>query len=158
VLGVTARLLGAGSGVAEEAAQETMTALVDALPRFRGESTITYFATRIAVRTALQMDRRDRARTRRETAVGEPPPPGVPSPAEDVMATRRREAMRELLSRIPAEQAEALALFVVVGLSLEEIGQVMNVPVNTVRSRIRRGKEDLRRRIDRSPNLKELLG
>ena len=51
ILRVCRGVLGPGPD-AEDAAQESLVALVKALPGFRGESSIETFATRIALRTA----------------------------------------------------------------------------------------------------------
>lgn len=71
---------------------------------------------------------------------------------------RLKEALRELMSRIADEQAEAIALRVVLGWSLEEVARVTNTAANTVRSRIRLAKQALRAQIERDPALAALLG
>ena len=65
--------------------------------------------------------------------------------------------MRALLADLPEEQAEALALRVVLGWSLEEVARAYGIPTNTVRSRVRLAKEALRRRIEATPGLVEEL-
>jgi RNA polymerase sigma-70 factor (ECF subfamily) len=75
---------------------------------------------------------------------------------DDAVGSRRRELLRELLEDLPEEQAEALALRVVMGWSLEEVAQASGAPVNTVRSRVRLAKEALRQRIEALPGLAEL--
>jgi len=157
VLGVARRILGRQAPEAQEVCQEALIAVADALPRFRGESTIGYFATRVTVRLALQTTRSDRARKRREERVLADHRTPVPSPIDEAHSARRRAAMRKLLAKLPEEQAEALALQVVEGLSPSEIAQVTGVPVNTVRSRVRMAKDALRVRIDRNPEYRELL-
>jgi RNA polymerase sigma-70 factor (ECF subfamily) len=61
-----------------------------------------------------------------------------------------------LLEDLPEEQADVLALRVVLGLSLEEVAQATGAPLNTVRSRVRLAKEALRRRIESTPELADL--
>lgn len=80
--------------------------------------------------------------------------------AADLTAEQRRlrEVMRALLARIPAEQAEAIALRFVLGWSLEEVARVTEAPVNTVRSRVRLAKKALRAAIEGDPVLAEELG
>jgi RNA polymerase sigma-70 factor (ECF subfamily) len=65
--------------------------------------------------------------------------------------------MRELLAELPPEQAEALAMRVVLGWSLEEIAVQSRAPLNTVRSRLRLAKESLRKTIESQPWLHEAL-
>ena len=74
-----------------------------------------------------------------------------PSPTDDAEAGVRRALLRQLLGEIPVEQAEALAMRVVLGWSLDEIASQAGVPLNTVRSRLRLAKEALRRKIEAAP-------
>ena len=73
-------------------------------------------------------------------------------------AARRKEALRSLLEELPTEQAEAFAMRIVLGCSLEEIARESGAPLNTVRSRLRLAKERLRSRIESDPALRETLG
>lgn len=78
----------------------------------------------------------------------------------DASELGRRERSRiwqRLLDDLPDEQAETIALRVLLDYSLEETATTMGVPVNTVRSRIRLAREALRRRIDADPETLELL-
>jgi RNA polymerase sigma-70 factor (ECF subfamily) len=75
----------------------------------------------------------------------------------ELAASRRRAAFRNLLDDLPEEQAEALALRFMVGWSLAELAEATGAPLNTVRSRLRLGKEALRRRIEGDPALAEEL-
>ena len=68
-----------------------------------------------------------------------------------------REIARELLGQLPEAQAEALAMHLALGHSIEEVAAAVGAPGNTVRSRIRLAKEALRARIDGDPRLAELL-
>ena len=79
------------------------------------------------------------------------------TPHDDAIADRRKNAVRELLGVLPPEQAEALALRVALGWSLEEIAAASSTPLNTVRSRLRLAKEALRRKIESDPVLSEEL-
>jgi RNA polymerase sigma-70 factor (ECF subfamily) len=80
------------------------------------------------------------------------------TPSAELEAERRRRAIRELLVELPEEQAETLALRVMLGWSLEEVASATGAPVNTVRSRVRLAKEALRRRIEANPALADLRG
>lgn len=143
----------------DDVAQQSMIALVQALPGFRGECSPAHFANSIVTRFALAARRRDAKKaTRTDDAVEVD---GLfsetRSAVEQVLAERRRVAIRELLSLLPEAQAETLALRVVLGLSLSEVAAATQVPLNTVRSRIRLAKEALMERIEADPTLLELL-
>ena len=57
-------ILGAANPEVEDALQESMAALVAALPSFRGQCTVRHFASRVAIQTALRVRRRTRLRAR----------------------------------------------------------------------------------------------
>ncbi len=141
-------ILGAANPEVEDALQESMTALIAALPGFRGECTVRHFASRVAIQTALRMRRRTRLRTR-YVAVGADDALGdiaslELSPAEQSEAARRRAALRELLLELPEIHSEVLALHIVLGFTIEETAAALSVPINTVRSRLRRALSSLR--------------
>jgi RNA polymerase sigma factor (sigma-70 family) len=151
--------LGAGHADLDDAIQQSLIGFVQALPAFRGECDPSGYATVIAVRAALVVRRKtSTSRTRHDHAVEtDAVIAGHPSPGEDAAATQRREVLRDLLASIPSEQAEALAMRIVLGYSLEEIASQSGAPLNTVRSRLRLAKESLKRRIESDPNLVDAL-
>jgi RNA polymerase sigma-70 factor (ECF subfamily) len=143
----------------DDVAQQSMIALVQAMSTFRGECSPAHFANSIVARYALAARRRQTKReTRNDDAVDVD---GLFSDAQSavdhVLAERRRGAIRELLSTLPENQAETLALRVVLGMSLGEVAAATGVPLNTVRSRIRLAREALMSRIESNPTLLELL-
>jgi RNA polymerase sigma-70 factor (ECF subfamily) len=157
---VVAGVLGTTHAEFDDVAQQSLIAVLGALPSFRGECSPAGYASRIAFRVALRARRRrGREQTRLDTlARSTPPEPNAPSPVELNQAQRRRELLRDLLSRIPEEQAETLTLRVVLGWSLDEIAETTGAPTNTVRSRMRLAKEALRKSIECTPDLAEELG
>jgi len=157
---VAAGVLGARHAELDDAVQQSMIALVRALPAFRGECHPAGYASRITLRVALRVRRnfkRDAVRREQLELLGTAED-SAPSPSNDTVGSRRRELLRELLEVLPEEQAEALTLRVVMGWSLEEVARASGAPVNTVRSRVRLAKEALRARIDAHPALAELRG
>jgi RNA polymerase sigma-70 factor (ECF subfamily) len=157
---VTRVVLGPAHPDADDALQQSLIAFVQALPSFRGDCEPARFAARIAVRTALAARRRAVARQVRHDDLVDPDalPDWPEASAATAMAERRGALVRELLEGLPEEQAESLALRVVLGWTLDEVASAMGVPVNTVRSRVRLAKEAMRRRIQADPVLREMLG
>jgi RNA polymerase sigma-70 factor (ECF subfamily) len=155
---VAAGVLGANHPELDDAVQQSMIALVRALPAFRGDCHPAGYASRITLRVALRVRRNvKRDATRREALELLSPVDEHPATLNDgAVGARRRELLRELLEDLPEEQAEALALRVVMGWSLEEVARASGAPVNTVRSRVRLAKEALRQRIQALPSLAEL--
>jgi RNA polymerase sigma factor (sigma-70 family) len=152
-------LLGRAHPEVDDVAQQSMIALVQALPSFRGECTPGHFANSITTRFALAARRRQATRESRTDDGVEVD--GLFSDArsavDHVLSEKRRAAIRELLSTLPEAQAQTLALRVVLGLSLAEVAAATQVPLNTVRSRIRLAKEALMERIEADASLLELL-
>jgi RNA polymerase sigma-70 factor (ECF subfamily) len=145
----------------EDIIQETLVAFVQALPAFRGESSVVHYASRIAVRTAVAARKRRVARQNRTEALvsGESSiEQFAQSPGEEAWTARRRELLRALLDDLPEVQAETFALRIALGYSMQEVADATQAPVNTVRSRLRLAKEALRKRIERDPAFSELLG
>ncbi len=158
VLAVVRVILGSDNPDVPDVAQESLLAVKDALRSFRGEASLTQYARQIAVRTALAARRgrgaRDRLleRYRRESEV-------APADQDDdpVMRARRTAAFRGLLDDLPEEQAETFALRVVLDYSLDQVAEATGAPVNTVRSRVRLAREKLKQRIERDPELLDML-
>ncbi|HEY4016609.1 MAG TPA: RNA polymerase sigma factor [Polyangiaceae bacterium] len=159
MLRVVRSVLGARHPDVEDVAQDAVIQLLASLPAFRGESTVLYYAGRIALFTALG------SRKREETRVSRLDPEGPSeqladhagaSPLAEAIANRRREVLLRLLDELPKPMAEALALHFVLGYTVEEIAKAANVSVHTVWSRLRLGKEALLRRLERDRRLADL--
>jgi RNA polymerase sigma factor (sigma-70 family) len=159
---VVRAVLGAAHADVDDVAQQALIGFVQSLPSFRGECEPVHFASKIAVRAAVAAGRRSReARGRHapdvdlDTIAAKASTSSPEIPAEGL---RLKDALLELLSRIPPEQAEAIALRVVLGWSLDEVARMTNTPLNTVRSRVRLAKQALRAAIEQDPTLAEELG
>jgi RNA polymerase sigma-70 factor (ECF subfamily) len=131
---------------AEDVLQEAMQALVEALPRFRGECTVAHFACRVAVLTALVNRRRLDVRAHWAVDIEQTDEPASPqpSPADEMFLQGRR-------------RAEVLMLHAMLGFTIEEVAAAVRRPAETVRSRLRLGKQAMRDRILSSPALSELM-
>jgi RNA polymerase sigma-70 factor (ECF subfamily) len=144
----------------DDVVQQSLIGLVRALGSFRGECHPKGYASRIALHVALRARRRvglDRARAERLAQLAPDGDRLSPSPGHLAASERRREVLRDLLQDLPEEQADALALRIVLGCSLEEVAEATGAPVNTVRSRVRLAKEALKRRVEANPQLAEDL-
>jgi RNA polymerase sigma-70 factor (ECF subfamily) len=69
-------------------------------------------------------------------------PPRAPHALEDDYAEASR--LKQALSRLPAEQREAVVLFEVDGYSLQEVAELQGSSVGAVKSRLLRGRQRLR--------------
>jgi RNA polymerase sigma-70 factor (ECF subfamily) len=162
LLKVVRGVLGSAPMEIEDALQEAMVAVHLALPGFRAESTTLHFACRIAVNTAMNFRRRAGYRAR-HTPSTSPDEVGRfahddDSPAELAAANSRRGALQQLLSELPAAQAEVLALHALLGYTVAETAESTRVPANTVRSRLRNALSKLRERIQGDATLRDTIG
>ena len=66
----------------------------------------------------------------------------------EVSAALEREAVREALASLPAEQRQAVELAYFSGYTCKEIGEQVGVPVSTVKGRLRLGLEKLHSYLD----------
>jgi RNA polymerase sigma-70 factor (ECF subfamily) len=137
----------------EDIVQESLIAVVRALPSFRGESSISHFAKQIATRRAIDGLRSTIRARRMATALEDAGEAEAAAPVLD----RQREQWRTLLAELPATQSEALALKAIDGRSVEEIATLTGAPIETVRSRLRLAKATLRERISSDPALADLF-
>lgn len=161
ILGVVRKVLGVHHPDIDDICQEACVGFLTALPSFGAECTVVHFACRVALLTAMAARRRMGLRVPCVVDFDEEPhsdDDDEPSPATLLESARRRHALRQLLDELPLAQAEVLALHVILGHTVEETGCIVSVPVNTVRSRLRRGLAALRERVVASRELKELLG
>jgi RNA polymerase sigma-70 factor (ECF subfamily) len=152
-------VLGSRHPEVDDVIQQSLIAVLQALSAFRGECHPAGYASRIALHVALRARRnaslrRSRNQTLAQISAAEP---DAVWPGCEVSAERRKRALRDLLTDLPEEQADALALRVMLGWSLEDVAQATGAPLNTVRSRVRLAKEALRRRIEADPTLSDAL-
>lgn len=148
-------LMGPSHPDVEDVTQQALIAIVQALPRFRGECTPVHYASRIVVRTAIHARHRVRRQVKgRDHEIDVDTIAGAASELDDALLSERRRArVRALIDELPPEQAEVIALRVGLGMSWEEMADATGTPLNTLRSRIRRAKEAIRRRIEDDPML-----
>jgi RNA polymerase sigma-70 factor (ECF subfamily) len=152
---VVAGIMGAGHPEMDDVVQQSLIYLVQALPAFRGECHATGYASRIALHAALRARRRWRRQATQTRALALLAPADLegPSVGDAARANRHRTLLRDLLEKLPEQQADAIGLRVLLGWSVEEIASATGSPINTIRSRLRLAKEALRRMIEADPVL-----
>jgi RNA polymerase sigma factor (sigma-70 family) len=160
MLNTVRKVLGRNHPDVEDVTQDALVALIGGLRGFRGECTVAHFAHRVALLTSLAARRRMRTRdrfTEFDTPAESVADPGTSSPLLRAISSRRRAIVRELLDDLSEPVAEALALHFVLGYTVEEIAAAAVLSPNTVWSRLRLGKEALRKKLLRDASLLELL-
>jgi RNA polymerase sigma factor (sigma-70 family) len=161
MLRVVRKVMGHHHPDVDDVTQDAVLALLGSLETFRGACSVEHFARRIALLTALGARRRAKVRQREAEAEGgaiDDLPGDELSPLATTVASRRRVLVRQLLDDLPEVIAEALALHFILDHTVEEIAEALAVPANTVWSRLRLGKQALRRKLAADARLAEMLG
>ena len=127
----------------DEAMQDTFVQAWRNIERFRGDAAPYTWLYRIAVNEALMRQRRKRVPT---TALQET----ITSGGEDAYATADARAfLIERLRALPIESRAAVVLRDVEGLSNEEVARVLEISLAAAKSRIHRGRMQLREELER---------
>ncbi|MRH43828.1 RNA polymerase sigma factor SigW [Aquibacillus halophilus] len=74
-------------------------------------------------------------------------PADQPLPEDEVESIELQNYIQEEIMKLPAKYRSVIALRFVDELSLNEISEVLDIPVGTVKTRIHRGREALRKRL-----------
>lgn len=142
-----------------DAAQETFVKAWRALPRFQGASRFSTWLTRIAINQCRNELRRRRTVKHTRPLSLDVEVVGSDVLRRDTLATadpgayevaRGREvdeACRAALSRLDPDAREILVLREVEGLSYEDMAALLDIALGTVRSRLHRARNELRRHV-----------
>jgi len=144
------RYLVRGDQGVDDLAQEALVAVLRGLPTYRGDAPLLAWVDRVVVRSTFERRRRERLRNTREGA--EMPPDDAPLMRQSApeFALDRR-ALVLALEQMNPQQRDALVLHHVVGMSVPEVAQALEAPIETVRSRLRLGMAQLRERLSVAP-------
>ena len=140
----------------EDITQESFIKAYRALPQFRGDSAFYTWLYRIAVNTAknylVAKGRRAPTTTEFDSEEAEGFEDGellrdIATPDAELHTKQVARAVNEAVDTLPEELRTAITLREIEGLSYEEIAQMMNCPIGTVRSRIFRAREAIAEKI-----------
>jgi RNA polymerase sigma-70 factor, ECF subfamily len=130
--------------LAEEVLQDTMLAAWNNAANFRGDSSVKTWLLVIARNRAINTQRKQRPQLVDVDKVYDLASTDT-GPYEAVAREFDRSAVRDALQDLKPEQREILVLFFFQQLTGPEIADVLNISVGTVKSRLHRAKEALRR-------------
>jgi RNA polymerase sigma-70 factor (ECF subfamily) len=135
---------------AQEAAQEAFLSAWQGLPSFRGDSSFATWMYRLTCNACTDLLRREK---RHRAAAGPslddeernlelPDPAG--DPCEAAQRRETRQAVEEGLRELSADYRSVLVLREIQQLSYQEIALILKLDIGTVKSRISRGRKQLR--------------
>jgi RNA polymerase sigma-70 factor (ECF subfamily) len=141
--------LGVPRGRLEDACQEVFLAMLKALPRFEGDSSLQTFIYGMCRNVAFTERRRSREHSEIPT---EELPETVVQPAQEgeLWIKRAHERLIAALARLDEGQRQVFVLYEIEELSMEDIARTFGVPLGTCYSRLYAAREkvhaELRRR------------
>lgn len=148
-----ARSVCGDSRCSEDAVQEGFLSIWRSRAGFRpGGNSFRAWAMAIVYYSAIDALRRESAVKRpRLVAVGPDEPTASTASLEDqAVARSEAEVLRASLARLPAPQAQIINLAFFGELSHSEIAEQLNMPLGTVKGRMRLGLEKLRGEVEKS--------
>ena len=149
---------------ARDLTQETFLRAFQSIVHFRGESDLRTWIYRIAINQARNRWRWWRRRRRDATVSIDAPEIGggrlgliatlksntIKDPEQDTLANERERALKKALSSLRRVYREAVVLRDIEGFAYEEIAATLEISVGTVKSRLARGRQELRRKLEGS--------
>lgn len=140
VFGIALHSLG-DRALAEDLAQEVFLQLFRKLGEIESPAHLVHWLRRVTTHRCIDAARRRRFRlVPLSDASGEP---AVAAEPDALAATR----VRALMAELPPAQAAVITLRYQEEMELAEIARTLEIPLNTVKSHLRRGVETLRKRL-----------
>lgn len=148
---------------ARDLTQETFLRAFQSIANFRGDADLRTWIYRIAINQARNRWRWWRRRRRDATVSLDAPegPYGLPlastlratqgnDPENETLAHEREKVLRAALKTLGRSYRETVILRDIEGFTYEEIAETLEISVGTVKSRLSRGREELRRKLEGS--------
>ena len=148
---------------ARDLTQETFLRAFQSIGHFRGDADLRTWIYRIAINQARNRWRWWRRRRRDSTvSIDSTDVDGRPTlvtalransssdPEQATLARERESALRTALSSVRRIYREAVVLRDIEGFSYEEIAATLEISIGTVKSRLARGRQELRRKLEGS--------
>jgi RNA polymerase sigma-70 factor, ECF subfamily len=143
---------------AMDVTQEVFVTLFRKIHGFRGECSLKTWLYRVTLNQAANRNRwwkrRFRSRTESLSLGLKDEERALPEPATDqpwpdraVYSIEIQKALQAALEELPFDQRVAVVLRDVQGLSYEEVAEIVDAEIGTVKSRIARGRERLKNRL-----------
>ena len=162
IVNLSYRMLG-NMSVAEDAAQDIFIRVFRSISGFNEQSTFSTWIYRIATNVCLDMLRKKKRQNEKNTISihrGEENDEyelqiedNQPSPYERAQKNAAMQALEKALNQLGDEQKMVIILRDINGLSYEEIAEITNCTLGTVKSRINRSRLTLRKLLEKDKEL-----
>jgi RNA polymerase sigma-70 factor, ECF subfamily len=143
---------------AEDVVQQTYVNAFDSLGKFRGDSSLATWLTRITLNEALGRLRRQRPMVDLEVLDAEPSGaskiipfplmPATPDPERDAAQRQIRQLIERAIDDLPEIFRVVFVMRDVEDMSIEETAGFLGLPPATVKTRLHRARHQLRRALD----------
>jgi RNA polymerase sigma-70 factor (ECF subfamily) len=147
---------------AHDIAQEAFVRAFTAIKNFRRGSSFSTWLYRVTTNACLDEIKRRRRRPTPASGLqtddqpsADPPDPR-PDAAEQVEAAERRDIVRRAIAALPVHHRLTIVLYELQGCSYEEVAEITNTNVGTVKSRLNRARLALKEALE--PHLELLRG
>ena len=143
---------------AQDCLQESMLRVYRAIGGFKGQSSFGTWVYRITMNTCL--DELRRKKNKQSTSLdnmldqGWSPTDDSASPEKQAIQSEMRKSISKSIQELPEDMRSVIIMRDVHGYSYDEIAEMLNVNVGTIKSRISRGREKLREKLS---NFSELF-
>jgi RNA polymerase sigma-70 factor, ECF subfamily len=141
------RLMGSSDYI-DDAVQQTFIEIYKSLPGFESKSKFSTWIYRIAVNVSIQFLRKRRPH--------EKAPSIDPDDIESTFSSTKEQDSKETikiinlaLKAIDLKKRTVVVLHDVEGRTMEEISEIIGIPVGTVKSRLFHGREELKRKLEK---------
>jgi RNA polymerase sigma-70 factor (ECF subfamily) len=142
---------------ANDVASETFVRVYNALHNFRGDSSFITWLFRITTNVYLDERKRKRARPYEsldemieldETTVVRQIEDPSPTPAESLEKQESGDMLQQAINSLPEYQRMMIVMYHTENRSYEEIAEVLDLPIGTVKSRLNRARLSLREKLE----------
>lgn len=133
---------------AQDCLQDAMLRIYRSLGSFKGQSSFSTWVYRITMNTCL--DELRRRKSRNATSLdnlldnGWSPSDDDNAPEKHALASEQRRVIDRAIAELPEDMRSAVVLRDVQGFSYDEIAEMLEANIGTIKSRISRGREKLR--------------
>ena len=138
---------------AEDAAQEAFVSAWKGLPSFRGESKFSSWLYQLTTNACLDLLRREKRHRAAGPLDEQTALSGEDTPQRAAENAELRDTLQAALQELSDDHRQIFLLRQMRQLSYEEIGQLLGLEAGTVKSRLRRAKNQLREILTKKGNL-----